>query len=49
MSDWDLKKCYFYFLVTNMQALSKLLEKKQPWQNIVAICTTDIWFETLKR
>ena len=39
---------YFYFLVTNMQALGELLEKKQPWQNIVAICTTDIWFETLK-
>ena len=26
-----------------MQALGKLSEKKQPWQNMVAICTTDIW------
>ena len=36
----------YYFtllLVTNMQALGELSEKKQPWQNIVAICTTDIW------
>ena len=32
----------FTFLVTNMQALGEPLEKKQPWQNIVAICTTHL-------